>query len=730
MSRTGWALLLAALLLSHLAACEEGSSTPPPSEGRGQPRPPEGEPRSAQRALWADVDRRQLTTRLKRGLRAPDVALRRLAVRGMGLLRRPSGVEAMRAALRDPDDRVRDHAAFGLGSLGRAARQAGANALLGALAAEADSTLRSHLLWDLGRIGSEGELRAFQTALEAPEAVERAGACRGLFAYGARGRGVPPNLMERVAARMLEDSAAAVRSACAHALGQLPPPVASPDDLPGLTSSLVRALRDEEPEVRMHAVRGLRRYPEVPAQDLVRATADADYRVAVQAFRTLAAIRKGGSDVEMARALRERMDRALAGDSLAGPEMHALTGAMEAAAPFATARSTHGVAVEAWERLGALDEVTPDEARAHCQAARLADMGREWPARVERCGRDRVDREVRGRMAAEVLARAEGARAERAAKLESLFQGSARVRQAVLQAVPSVGHASLNALVLKGLQSEDRGVVTAAAEAVEALAPGWMAAKEEPPDSDGDPGPRPLEPPMARVLEEALDRAVRTLEEADHAPGLVRWLRAGTVLRAEELEPAARRLAAHPNGAVRGRARRLLDALGKQAPEQKTPAPRHPLEPDDFPPRGARWSATVETSRGSVVVELWPDEAPGTVARFAGLAEKGFFDGTPIHRVVPGFAVQGGDPRGDGHGGPPFRVRSEEHRVPFDPGTVGMALAGRDTAGSQFFVTLAWSPQLNGRYTAFGRVTQGMEVVERLQEGDHLVGFEVSRETQ
>ncbi|MDQ3035543.1 MAG: peptidylprolyl isomerase [Myxococcota bacterium] len=130
--------------------------------------------------------------------------------------------------------------------------------------------------------------------------------------------------------------------------------------------------------------------------------------------------------------------------------------------------------------------------------------------------------------------------------------------------------------------------------------------------------------------------------------------------------------------------------------------------------------AVLETDRGRVVIELWPERAPTTVLRFAELVRSGFYDGLSFHRVVPAFVVQGGDPRGDGYGGPGWSQRCEESRAPYERGTVGMALAGRDTGGSQFFVALSPQPHLDARYTAFGRVVEGMEVVERLQPGDEI----------
>ena len=118
-----------------------------------------------------------------------------------------------------------------------------------------------------------------------------------------------------------------------------------------------------------------------------------------------------------------------------------------------------------------------------------------------------------------------------------------------------------------------------------------------------------------------------------------------------------------------------------------------------------------------------------TVDSFAALARKGFFDGTTIHRVVPDFVVQAGDPRGDGTGGPGYALRDELNPLPYVRGRIGMALSGPDTGGSQWFVTLSRQPHLDGAYTVFGEVTAGMDVVERIEQNDRLLSVRVREET-
>jgi len=130
--------------------------------------------------------------------------------------------------------------------------------------------------------------------------------------------------------------------------------------------------------------------------------------------------------------------------------------------------------------------------------------------------------------------------------------------------------------------------------------------------------------------------------------------------------------------------------------------------------------ASIETDRGEILVRLRPDEAPRTVDSFVTLAEKGFFDGIAFHRVVPNFVVQGGDPRGDGNGGPGYQIRDEINPLRYSRGAIGMALSGQDTGGSQFFFTHSSQPHLDGGYTVFGSVVSGRDVVDRMVRRDRI----------
>ena len=135
-----------------------------------------------------------------------------------------------------------------------------------------------------------------------------------------------------------------------------------------------------------------------------------------------------------------------------------------------------------------------------------------------------------------------------------------------------------------------------------------------------------------------------------------------------------------------------------------------------------KYTATFDTSRGSIVCELFAQEAPKTVNNFVFLAREGFYDGTVFHRVIADFMIQGGDPTGTGRGGPGYRFEDEVKGNPktHEPGTLSMANAGPNTNGSQSFITHVATDWLNGKHTVFGRVLKGKDVVDAVKQGDQL----------
>jgi cyclophilin family peptidyl-prolyl cis-trans isomerase len=170
---------------------------------------------------------------------------------------------------------------------------------------------------------------------------------------------------------------------------------------------------------------------------------------------------------------------------------------------------------------------------------------------------------------------------------------------------------------------------------------------------------------------------------------------------------------------------RGLDATSTAEPGR--PAPTR-LDLPEYAALGAPTvspRAYIDTSKGAIEIALAVLDAPITTHNFARLADRGFFNGLRIHRVVPDFVVQDGDPRGDGNGGPGYTIRDELNDLPYLRGTVGMALSGPDTGGSQWFIAHSPQPHLDAKYTVFGHVVAGMDVVDKLTQDDTIIRIRV-----
>lgn len=140
-----------------------------------------------------------------------------------------------------------------------------------------------------------------------------------------------------------------------------------------------------------------------------------------------------------------------------------------------------------------------------------------------------------------------------------------------------------------------------------------------------------------------------------------------------------------------------------------------------------KYTATFNTSRGTVVVDLFAKDAPNTVNNFVFLAREGFYDGTVFHRVIPNFMIQGGDPTGTGTGGPGYKFQDETKGNPnkHKKGSLSMANAGPNTNGSQFFITHIVTDWLDGKHTVFGEVRSGQDVVDAVKQGDKLNSVQI-----
>jgi len=152
-----------------------------------------------------------------------------------------------------------------------------------------------------------------------------------------------------------------------------------------------------------------------------------------------------------------------------------------------------------------------------------------------------------------------------------------------------------------------------------------------------------------------------------------------------------------------------------------THVPPQPTELKEYSDRAQRSQVRIATAHGDIVFGFFSDEAPLHSAAFIKLADAGFYDGLTFHRVEPGFVVQGGDPKGDGTGGPGYNLKAEFNAHPHVRGTVAMARSSRpDSGGSQFYICLDDARFLDGQYTVFGQMTEGFEALDKIKRGDAM----------
>jgi len=234
-------------------------------------------------------------------------------------------------------------------------------------------------------------------------------------------------------------------------------------------------------------------------------------------------------------------------------------------------------------------------------------------------------------------------------------------------------------------------------------------------------GEQPPSEANARALIEALPRALRDTDLDDAAIAIIGALAKQKNAAANE---AIKTALNSQNQLIRRRAVALLKANGAGDFSDRIGTVQTRNKLMDYRRAiarfGKRVTATLVTSKGSFTIEFLPEEAPLTIDNFIKLARRGYFNGQTIPRVVPNFVIQAGDPRGDQNGGPGYSIRCEINEVVFERASVGMALSGKDTGGSQWFVTHSPQPHLDGGYTVFGRVIRGMDVVDGIARGDTI----------
>ena len=525
-----------------------------------------------------------------------------------------------------------------------------------------------------------------------------------------------------------------------------------------LVERLAALVEGDDPEASRRAwaaLEGLGELPRVVPGGVLGTdpgTAATDWMTEVAAARALTAHADG-------RKVLARRLKAVEVQRLEGPRLHALREGLERLRPFAANEDGLEAALEpllASVEAARASETAPGRGKAlalvGCEAQLLLATRSGSLEALERCasGVTTVPPEHGARLAIEALVHMGGVlpREQRvSALLEWARDPRASVAAAALSALAGLEHPGIAEALREALGHDDMGVVAAAAGAV-----GRRAADQSRRD--------PLAvTPLLAVIErfddehavetriaaiEALGRLARSgasstndggegtaqAGEGETAPGEGASAAAGDP--PPWLETKIVPLSRDPSAAVRHAARRAL--RGHRRLLEAFDAGMPPSFPDGFSPAvheavtawGSRAAALrLHTDAGAITIDLTGAPAPIAQANLAALAERGFFDGLTFHRVVPGFVIQGGDPRGDGYGGPGHVMPCEWSNLRYERGTVGIALAGKDTGGSQIFIAHDQPRHLDARYTVIGTVVGGMEVVDAIWPYDRITRVEV-----
>jgi HEAT repeat protein/cyclophilin family peptidyl-prolyl cis-trans isomerase len=630
--------------------------------------------------LLAAEDRRELTPDVKVGLIDSDRSVRRRAALAAGRIGDAAAVPALVPLLQDAEPEVRQMTAFALGLIGDALA---VDPLLLALQ-DPEPVVRARAAEALGQIGEARAAPAIVQMVLAPLPPKAPlVTVRGDDPASMTDPWLEPRLGLFALARLKD-----VRSAQAALLAGGKPRfdwwaatwTAMRLESPSLRPVLLAAVTSTDPLSRAYGARGLGALKD-PAdlEVLLPLLKDRDPTVVVNAVRAVALLGEARGVPPVSALLRS-------------PEAVLRVEALKALSVLPPDRGLRERVVaeigspEPWVRAAALQALARMEREDFALVLAGLDPDPVWFVRAGLAG---------------ALAIA-GDEASQARLLAMLKDEDVRVLPGVLEALRKArGNDSLDTL-RRHLDHPDFAVRMAAADQlVELKATG-----------------------LTEAAAASLSRA-RGDVEMDARLSLVALLALQTDARAAAL---LREIAtSDPARPVREKAARALRERGETPPppgpepiERPTLDYRLALAPYEVGADTAVFTPRVflHTRHGRIEIHLNVVEAPLMSAAFLDLARRGFFDGLTFHRVVPGFVIQGGDPRGDGNGGPGFALRDELGERPYGRGVVGMALSGKDTGGSQLFITLAPAPHLDGRYTVFGWVASGMEAADKVRPGD------------
>ena len=642
-------------------------------------------------------DERRWDDELRALLAHHDAAVRKRAALAVGRIGDERSVPALTALLKDSDADVRAMAAF---ALGEAESLSGAEALIAIVKSGERGELRARALEALGKIVAAAPSPAEQQARQREfgavvrEALEVEAQKLSAPTLSASDRltillGLTAALRSRPAdagptiAKFLNSSDSRVRSDAGNALARL----RLKDGNEQLRKLLVS---DPDPNVRANAARVLGATDDKASFDalLARALEDPDSRVRVSAIRALAALKDP-------RAAQPLMKRAITDQN----ELLEIATTLGRVLP-----QTNDETAIAWlrERNKNLNHSASEVEIAFVRispATYLADLSgtgilKDWRTTAS------IANGI-GEIAA--LPDSIPSKSPLMASAQEHLRKMLDVKGAdpaipdVLRALAAFKPADLKEVLVARLQHSDVIVRSTAADLLgdlppspditQALVAAWPQTAK---DSLNDAALSILDSLSKQKSPAANDALKNALSSPDY---LVR-IRAATLLKINGQGDFSARVGTVQTKNTAADYRRALSRIGRKV------------------------HAVVTTSRGSFTIELLPSEAPLTVDNFVQLAQRNYFRGITIHRVVPNFVIQDGDPRGDGNGGPGYQIRCEINEVPYDRATLGMALSGKDTGGSQWFVTHSPQPHLDGGYTVFGHVIAGMDVVDKIVRGD------------
>jgi cyclophilin family peptidyl-prolyl cis-trans isomerase/HEAT repeat protein len=681
-ARARIATLAAALLL---AACAPGIRP-----GAGQPEGPrivrlDDRAAAALAELLSMEDRRALdVARMTALLGDPTPEVRARAALATGRVKEPGSAHLVRPLLADPDPHVRAAAAFAAGLLADTAALP-ALRTLALQAAGGDGVEAVAALWRIGTPDAAAVVE--QILAESVPGASRRPPPRARTAEALLAVWRMPRSAQAVrhVVQLAGSADEELRWRASHALMRMGEPGTA---LPLL--ELLRAAPD--PLSRAQAARGLR-----PAfadsagiaaevgQALRAALADPHPHVRINAVRAFAGFAAAAADVDdIARLLADPDSNVVLAtvETLAAPRLASMAApALRSVAGNAGARTpVRLLALNALVRAGdaqALDIAAAwldsPEASVRLAAARaLAPAGAAAAAPLERAARDRDPRVAAAALAA------------RAALPESAAPARSLLLEALRNPAPAVRAAAARALAPRAMPEDMPALLDAYDAALADPAPDAALAVIDALGSLAEAGAPVDRTFFARFPQPHPDRAVHARALARLGPG--RW---------PDAPPAPPRAE---------RPLRPLEWYHQIIAEHVAP----PLAGQPLP------RVAIELDHGTIVLELAPHEAPITVASFLDLVGRGFYDGLPWHRVVPNFVLQ----TGQGPGGPAFSIRDELNRLRYLRGTLGMALSGPDTGTSQWFITHAPQPHLDGGYTIFGRVIEGMEAADAVVQED------------